>query len=79
MTKFKSKGMQQCTYYYIGDDKRILEQLNEIGYPDKLVKQIGYYIPELRIDKESLEVLYDSGTLLVFLTTKSLICQFENN
>ncbi|WP_260682546.1 hypothetical protein [Enterococcus faecium] len=49
------------------------------GYPDKILKQIGYYMPEERIEKEFCEVLFDSEQLLVLLTQNKLICQFENN
>lgn len=55
------------------------EKPNRKGYPDKILKQIGYYMPEERIEKEFCEVLFDSEQLLVLLTQNKLICQFENN
>lgn len=79
MTKFKSKGMQWCYYYYVGNDEELLRKAKQKGYPDKMLKQIGYYMPEERIEKESCKVLFDSEQLLVLLTQNKLICQFENN
>lgn len=70
MTIFKSKGMQWCTYYYVGENKE-----NAKG----MVKKIGYYEPEKRIEKEGCEVLFDSKKILVLLTKKDVIAQFENN
>lgn len=70
MTVFKSKGMQQCTYYYIGENKQSTKGM---------VKKIGYYTPEERIKKEGCEVLFDSEKVLVLLTKKNVIAQFENN
>lgn len=70
MTIFKSKGMQWCTFYYVGANDE-----NSKG----MVKKIGYYEPEKRIEKEDCEVLFDSEKTLVLLTQKDVIAQFENN
>lgn len=70
MTKFKSKGMQWATFYYVGTERTDYESM---------YRQIGYWTPEERIEKESLEVLHDSENCLVVLTPKQVIIQFENN
>lgn len=70
MTKFKSKGMQRATFFYIGTKK--------LDYKS-MYTQLGYWNPENRITLERLEILHDSEKLLVVLTPKKVICQFENN
>lgn len=70
ITKFKSKGMQWGTFYYIGTERTDYKPM---------YRQIGYWIPEERIDKEGLEVLHDSKSCLVVLTPQQVIIQFENN
>lgn len=78
---FKSKGMQWCTYYYLGNDKDYLDKMNFniINKKNRLDKKIAFFIPEERIRKEELEILFDSKNTLVVLTKDNLICQFENN
>lgn len=70
MTIFKSKGMQWCTFYYIGANEE-----NAKG----MIKKLRYYNPEKRIEKEGCEVLFDSEKILVLLTPEDVIAQFENN
>lgn len=70
MTKFKSKGMQRATFFYIGTEK--------LDYKS-MYTEIGYWNPESRITLERVEILHDSEKLLVVLTPKKVICQFENN
>lgn len=73
-TKFKSKGMQRATFYYVG--------LKRKDYVP-MYSQIGYWTPEERIKEErieeELEVLHDSENYLVVLTSSQIIVQFENN
>lgn len=69
-TKFKSKGMQWATFYYIGTERPDYEPM---------YRQIGYWMPEERIEKEGLEVLHDSEHCLVVLTPQQVIIQLENN
>lgn len=79
MLKFKSKGMQWCSYFYIGNDTSLLRKIQQTNYSNKICKRIGYYTPEERVEKEQCEVLYDSERVLVLLTPDKMICQFENN
>lgn len=69
-TKFKSKGMQWASFYYVGTEKTDYKPM---------YRQIGYWTPEERIEKEELEVLHDSENCLVVLTQQQVITQFENN
>lgn len=69
-TKFKSKGMQWATFYYVGTEKTDYKPM---------YRQIAYWTPEERIEKEALEVLHDSENCLVVLTPQQVIIQFENN
>lgn len=68
-TKFKSKGMQWATFYYIGTERTDYKPM---------YRQIGYWTSEERIQKEWLEILHDSENRLVVLTPKQVIIQFEN-
>jgi len=58
-TKFKSKGMQWATFYYVGTEKTDYTPM---------YRQIAYWTPDERIEKEALEVLHDSENCLVVLT-----------
>lgn len=69
-TKFKSKGMQRATFYYVGSKRKDYVPM---------YSQIAYWIPEERIEKERLEILHDSENCLVVLTSQQVITQFENN
>lgn len=70
MTKFKSKGMQWATFYYVGSKRNDYKPM---------YRKIAYWTPEERIEKEELEVLHDSENCLVILTPHQVIIQFENN
>lgn len=64
--KFKSKGMQWVSFCNHTENT-------------KIDKQIGYWIPEERYIKEQWEILHDSEYLIVAITPRNLIVQFENN
>lgn len=68
--KFKSKGMQWATFYYIGTERNDYKPM---------YRQIGYWTPEEHIEKQGLEVLHDSESCLAVLTQQQVIVQFENN
>lgn len=70
ITKFKSKGMQWATFYYIGTERTEYKPM---------YRKISYWTPEEIIEKEELEVLHDSESCLAVLTPQQVIVQFENN
>lgn len=69
-TKFKSNGMQWATFYYVGTERTD---------HTPMYRQIGYWTPEERIEKEDLEILHDSESCVAVLTPQQDIIQFENN
>lgn len=68
-TKFKSKGMQWATFYYVGKERTDCKPM---------YSKIAYWNPEERLEKEELEILHDSESCLVVLTPQQVITQFEN-
>ena len=69
-TKFKSKGMQWATFYYVGKERTDYKPM---------YRKIAYWTPEEIIEKQGLKVLHDNESCLVVLTQQQVIVQFENN